>query len=333
MAHFSWKNKKVFVTGAGGFIGSHLCECLVKLGAKVKAMAEYNSLGRWGWLDYSSLHDEMDIFLGDIRDRDSTREAVKGQDMVFHLAALIGIPYSYIAPASYIETNIAGTLNLLQAAREYDIECFLQTSTSETYGTAQYTPIDEKHQLQGQSPYSASKIGADKMAESFYRSFKVPVVTVRPFNTYGPRQSARAVIPTIITQILEKDKVCIGSLAPRRDLTYVQDIALAFIGAAQAGKSAFGEVFNVGSGKSISIGELAQVIAKLIGKEVPVESSCQRIRPEASEVMLLMADSSKAKKIFGWEPSLSLEEGLKKTIEWFKDKDNLKLYKNDRYVV
>lgn len=333
MAKFNWKEKRVLVTGAGGFIGSCLCERLVKLGVKVKAMVQYNALGRWSWLDYSILRDEMDIFLGDITDKDSVSGAVRGQDIVFHLAALIGIPYSYIAPASYIETNIMGTLNLLQSAREYNIECFIHTSTSETYGTARYTPIDEKHSLQGQSPYSASKIGADKLVESFHCSFDTPVVTVRPFNTFGPRQSARAIIPTVISQALIKDKVYVGSLTPKRDLTFVEDTVSGFICAVQAGRQVFGEVFNIGSQRTISIGELVEMIIKLIGREVTIESSSERMRPQKSEVMLLLADNSKAKKELNWEPEFSLEEGITKTIEWFREKNNLALYKNDRYII
>ncbi|MFA7677028.1 MAG: GDP-mannose 4,6-dehydratase [Candidatus Omnitrophota bacterium] len=333
MEKFNWKDKKVLVTGAGGFIGSHLSESLVKLGAKVKAMVQYNSLGRWGWLDYSDLSDDMDIFLGDITDKDSASQAVKDQEIVFHLAALIGIPYSYIAPISYVQTNIAGTLNLLQAAREFGVRCFVHTSTSETYGTAVYTPIDEKHPLQGQSPYSASKIGADKIVESFYCSFDLPAVTVRPFNTFGPRQSARAVIPTIISQALAKDKICLGSLSPKRDLTFVEDTVLGFIRTVEAGKQAFGEVFNIGSQRAVSIAELVETISGLIGFKKEVETTQERIRPDKSEVRLLLADNGKAKNILNWEPKHSLEEGLNKTIEWFSNKDNLAMYKNDRYVI
>lgn len=333
MARFSWKNKKVFVTGAGGFIGSHLCERLLELGAEVRAFVHYNSLGRWGWLDNSCKSNEMDIILGDITDRDNVYKAMKGREYIFHLAALIGIPYSYHAPASYVQTNIAGTLNLLQAAKDMKVKRFIHTSTSETYGTAQYTPIDEKHPLQGQSPYSATKIGADKIAESFYRSFNLPVVTVRPFNTYGPRQSARAIIPTVITQALTKKVVQIGSVTPKRDLTFIEDTVSGFICAAMAEKSVLGEVFNIGSGREFSIGDLAKLIIKLIGKRVRIVSKPERVRPQRSEVMLLVADNRKAHKFLNWKPQFNLEKGLSRTIEWFRKKENLKLYKNDRYIV
>lgn len=333
MAHFSWKNKKVLVTGAGGFIGSHLSERLLELGADVRALIHYNSLGRWGWLDNSCRHNEMDMVLGDITDRDSVYKAMEGREFVFHLAALIGIPYSYHAPASYVQNNIVGTLNLLQAARDMKVKRFIHTSTSETYGTAQYTPIDEKHPLQGQSPYSATKIGADKIAESFYRSFNLPVVTVRPFNTYGPRQSTRAIIPTVITQALAKKVVHLGSVTPKRDLTFVEDTVSSFICAAVAEESALGEVFNIGFGEALSIKELSMMIFKLIGNKPTVIRQKERIRPKNSEVMLLQADITKARKILKWQPRVSLEQGLKKTIAWFKDEKNLKFYQKDRYMI
>lgn len=333
MGNFNWKAKKVLVTGAGGFIGSHLSERLLDLGAKVRAMVHYNALGRWGWLDNSTKRSEMDIILGDITDKDSVDAAMRDRDIVFHLAALIGIPYSYLAPVSYVKTNIIGTLNLLQAAKEIKIERFIHTSTSETYGTAQYTPIDEKHPIQGQSPYSATKIGTDKIAESFYCSFGLPVVTIRPFNTYGPRQSARAIIPTVITQALDKEIVHIGSTSPRRDLTFVEDTVSGFIAAAESNKKTLGQVFNLGTGQAISIGNLTKLIIKLMGKKVRIVSKKERIRPKKSEVKLLVANSKKAETILGWKPEFSLEQGLLETIKWFKSKDNLKLYKNDRYVV
>ncbi|MBU2044084.1 MAG: SDR family NAD(P)-dependent oxidoreductase [Candidatus Omnitrophica bacterium] len=333
MARFSWKNKKVFVTGAGGFIGSHLCERLLELGAEVRAFVHYNSLGRWGWLDNSCKSNEMDIILGDITDRDNVYKAMKGREYIFHLAALIGIPYSYHAPASYVQTNITGTLNLLQAAKDMKVKRFIHTSTSETYGTAQYTPIDEKHPLQGQSPYSATKIGADKIAESFYRSFGLPVVMVRPFNTYGPRQSARAIIPTIVIQALTKKVVHIGLLTPKRDLTFVEDTVSGFICAAMAQESALGQVFNIGFGEALSIKELSTMIFKLIGNTPSIISKKERIRPKNSEVMLLQADITKARKILKWQPRVSLEQGLEKTIAWFKDEKNLEFYQKDRYVI
>ncbi|MBM3252528.1 MAG: NAD-dependent epimerase/dehydratase family protein [Candidatus Omnitrophica bacterium] len=333
MEKFNWKNKKVLVTGADGFIGSHLSEQLVKLGAKVRAMVYYNAFGRWGWLDSSDLYKEMDIFLGDITDRDSAYQAVSGQEIIFHLAALIGIPYSYHAPASYVQTNIMGTLNLLQAAKEMGVKRFIQTSTSETYGTAQYTPIDEKHPLQGQSPYAASKIGADKMVESFYLSFNLPTIIVRPFNTYGPRQSARAVIPAVITQALTKKVVDIGATSPIRDLSYVQDVVSGFIAAGETGRKAFGEVFNIGSGNEISIADLAQLIVRLIGKRVRIKSVPERFRPEKSEVTRLLADNTKARNILGWKPNFDLEKGLEQTIKWFRNPKHLNLYKIDRYII
>lgn len=326
----SWQGKKVLVTGAGGFIASHLAERLVELGADVRAMVHYNALGAWGWLDDSPLARQMQVFAGDIRDRDSVRAAVEGREVVFHLAALIAIPYSYSAPSSYVETNITGTLNVLQAVRESGAARMVHTSTSETYGTARYAPIDEGHPLQGQSPYSASKIGADKMAEAYYRSFGVPVATVRPFNTFGPRQSARAVIPTIITQLLAGQELRLGSLHPTRDLNYVANTVDGFLRAAET-DAALGQVINLGSGREISIGDLAQLIASLMGVEFRLHSETQRVRPEKSEVERLIADNRLAKSLLGWEPRVSLEEGLEKTIAWIKT--HSERYRADLYVI
>jgi len=325
-------NKKVLVTGAGGFIGSNLLEELIRMGVRVRALVHYNSRNDWGNIEQLPLEirKELDIFAGDIRDAYVMQKCVKGCKIVFHLAALIGIPYSYIAPEAYVDTNIKGTLNLLQAALDNDIERFVHTSTSETYGTAIYTPIDEKHPLQGQSPYSASKIGADKIAESYYLSFGLPVATIRPFNTFGIRQSARAVIPTIISQALTKDKICLGSLTPVRDVTFVKDTVMAFIKVAETDR-AIGQVINVGSGFGINIGELTQTILKLMRKEIEIESDKTRIRPEKSEVMQLIADNSKAKKYLNWQPEISLEDGLRRTIEWIKD--HLPLFKTEIYNV
>ena len=326
----NWQTKRVLVTGAGGFIGSHLAEELARRGARVRAFVHYNALGRWGWLDTSPLKDEIEVIAGDIADRDSVRGAVKGVDVVFHLAALIGIPYSYQAPSSYVQTNIVGTLNVLQSALEQSVERVVHTSTSEAYGTAQYVPIDEAHPLQGQSPYSATKIGADKLAESFYRSFELPVATIRPFNTYGPRQSARAVIPTIITQALTRPEINLGNLIPTRDLNFVLDTVAGFIRMAEEHR-AVGQVINIGSGNEISIGDLAALILKLMGKDIPIFTEDQRLRPEASEVDRLCADNTKAQKLLGWEPLFTLTEGLMQTIDWVKA--NAALYHPSVYTV
>lgn len=324
----NWETRKVLVTGAGGFIGSHLTEELVRRGARVRAFVHYNALGRWGWLDVSPLKDEIEIVAGDIADRDSVRGAVSGVDVVFHLAALIGIPYSYQAPSSYVQTNIIGTLNVLQSALENSAERVVHTSTSEAYGTAQYVPIDEAHPLQGQSPYAATKIGADKLAESFYRSFELPVATIRPFNTYGPRQSARAVIPTIITQALSKPEIRLGNLVPTRDLNFVLDTVAGFIRMA-AEPLAIGQVIHIGSGKEISIGDLAALILKLMGKDIPIVTEDQRLRPEASEVDRLCADNTKAGELLNWEPRFTLPEGLRQTIDWIEK--NLENYRPAAY--
>lgn len=329
------KNKKVLVTGADGFIGSHLVEALLGEGCRVKAFVYYNSFNSWGWLDTFSKDKlkDIEIFAGDIRDPNGVREAVKGVDMVFHLAALIGIPFSYHSPDSYIDTNIKGTLNVLQACRDYAIERVIVTSTSEVYGTAQYVPIDEKHPLQGQSPYSASKIGADRIAESFYRSFGSPVVIARPFNTYGPRQSARAVIPTIIIQLLNnKKEIHLGALHPTRDLNYVSDICRGFISLAGCNE-AVGKEINIGSGTEISVGDIAEELIKLTDSDARIVSEEQRKRPEKSEVERLVCDNGLIQKLTGWESEVSLKEGLERTIAWLRDKDNLNRYKWDIYNV
>ncbi len=301
------EGKKVLVTGSEGFIGSHLTERLVELGAEVTALVQYNSFNNWGWIDTFSkeVKDNINIVTGDIREYDGMKRIIKGQDVVFHLAALIAIPYSYLSPMAYVKTNIEGTTNVLEACREYEVEKIVHTSTSETYGTALYVPIDEKHPMHGQSPYSASKIGADKIAESFYRSFNLPVVTIRPFNTYGPRQSARAVIPTIISQILaEKTEIKLGGLSPTRDFNYVIDTVEAFIKVAESNKT-IGQVINVGSNYEISIGDTVRKIINIIGKDVKILCDEERIRPEKSEVNRLWADNRKIKELTSWNPRYS----------------------------
>ena len=326
----NWSDKKVLVTGAGGFIGSHLTERLVERGAKTRAFVRYSSNGSWGWLDQSPLKNDVEIVLGDIRDQDTVTHAAAGVDVVFHLAALIAIPYSYQAPLSYVRTNVEGTLNVLQAAQRSNAEVVVHTSTSEVYGTARTVPIDENHPLQGQSPYSASKIGADKIAESFHLSFGLPVVTVRPFNTFGPRQSARAVIPTIITQALNNSEIRLGNLEPTRDLNFVADTVEGFIKAAETPK-AIGETINLGSGREISIGDLATLILKLMNRDIPIALEGARVRPENSEVDRLCADSRKGQSILGWTPKYSLEEGLSATVEWIRE--NSERYRTGIYVV
>jgi dTDP-glucose 4,6-dehydratase len=313
----NWKDKRVLVTGAGGFIGSHLAERLVELGARTRAFIHYNSANSWGWLDQSPVKDEFDVFLGDLRDQDNVTRALADIDVVFHLGALIAIPYSYAAPLSYVRTNIEGTMNVLQAAQKHNLERVIHTSTSEVYGTARTIPISEDHPLQGQSPYSATKIGADKIVESFFLSFGLPVTTVRPFNTYGPRQSARAVIPTIITQALSESEIRLGNLQPTRDLNYVADTVEGFIKSAETPAS-IGATINIGSGKEISIGDLAALILKIIGRDVPIREESDRLRPANSEVERLCADNAKAISLIGWEPKHSLREGLEKTIEWIE---------------
>lgn len=325
--------KKVLVTGADGFIGSHLTEMLLEKGYSVKAFTFYNSFNNWGWLDTlpEKKLSEINIFSGDIRDPNGVREAMRGIDMVFHLAALIAIPFSYHSPDSYVDTNIKGTLNVLQAARELETEKIMITSTSEVYGTAQYVPIDEKHPFQGQSPYSATKIGADRLAESFYRSFRLPAAIVRPFNTYGPRQSARAVIPTIITQLLAgKTEIKLGMLTPTRDFNYVKDTAEGFIAIAESDKTV-GEEINIASQREISIGDLASEIIKQINPNAELVCDEQRIRPEKSEVNRLLGSNEKIQKLTDWKPRYSLEQGLGETIEWVRQ--NMKCYKPDIYNV
>jgi dTDP-glucose 4,6-dehydratase len=326
----SWTNRSVLVTGAGGFIGSHLAERLVNEGAKVRALVHYNSAGTHGWLDNSSVGKEINVIAGDICDRDRVREAMQGVSIVFHLAALIAIPYSYHAPGSYVRTNIEGTLNVLQAARELGVERLIHTSTSEVYGTARYVPMDEDHPLQGQSPYSASKIGADKIAESFHLSFGVPLVTVRPFNTFGPRQSTRAVIPTIITQCLTGDTVNLGNVHPTRDFGYVSNTVDGFLLAALSAE-AIGKTINLGFNREIAIGDLAKLIIEQVGRPVTIKVDEQRIRPEASEVERLYADNTLARTLLKWEPRVSLEEGLKHTIDWLRE--HLERYKADVYAI
>lgn len=320
--------KKVVVTGADGFIGSHLTEALLDAGCDVKAFVFYNSFNSYGWLDTLSPERlaQIDIFTGDIRDPNGVRTALKGADVVFHLAALIGIPFSYHSPDSYVDTNIKGTLNVLQAARDLDIGRTLVTSTSEVYGTAQYVPIDERHPRQGQSPYSASKIGADMMADSFYRSFDLPVVTVRPFNTYGPRQSTRAVIPTIITQLLSgSSEIHLGSVSPTRDLNFVTDTAAGFIALAGC-DAAVGRDVNVSTGKEISVGDLAELIIEVVGTQAEVVTEEQRLRPGKSEVERLLGDSSLMRELTGWEPRVTLREGLERTVAWLRE--NMDRYKS-----
>jgi len=324
---------KVLVTGADGFIGSHLVEELLDKGYEVKAFTYYNSFNTWGWLDSfpKSKLEQIEIFSGDIRDPNGVYEAMKGVDQVFHLAALIAIPFSYHSPDSYVDTNIKGTLNILQAARKLETSRILITSTSEVYGTAQYVPIDEKHPYQGQSPYSATKIGADRLAESFYRSFNMPVSIVRPFNTYGPRQSARAVIPTIITQLLAgKEEIRLGSLTPTRDFNYVKDTARGFVAIAHSDNT-IGEEINIATQQEISIGELAESIIAQINPRAIIVNEEERLRPENSEVNRLLGSNEKIKRLTDWTPKYNLEEGLHETIEWIKL--NMKAYKTDIYNI
>ena len=327
-----WKGKKVLVTGAGGFIGSHLTERLVELGTQVRAFVRYNSRNDWGLIETLPVHirNEIEVVAGDLKDFGAVKNAVKDTEIVFHLGALVAVPYSYLNPCDVVQTNVIGSLNVLSASKEYDVEKVIHTSTSEVYGTAQYVPIDEKHPLQAQSPYAASKIGADKLAESFYLSYSLPVAIIRPFNTYGPRQSARAVIPTIITQVLSKDNVFLGAMHPTRDFTYVEDTVEGFIKIAESPKSV-GEVINVGSNQEISIGDLADKIVLLTGRNVEIIFDATRIRPEKSEVNRLLADNSKAKELIDWEPKISLDEGLRKTIDWISE--HINIYKIDIYNV
>jgi dTDP-glucose 4,6-dehydratase len=329
----------VLVTGADGFIGSHLTEALVKHGYRVRAFVLYNSFNSCGWLDHSDpeIKKSIEIFAGDVRDPHGVRQAMKRCDVVFHLAALISIPYSYHSPDTYIDTNVKGTLNIVQAARELGISKVIHTSTSEVYGTAHFVPITEEHPLQGQSPYSASKIGADHIAMSFYHAFNTPVSIVRPFNTYGPRQSARAIIPTIITQIASgRERIKLGCLSPTRDFNYVTDTVNAFIAAA-ASDQVVGEVINIGSNYEVSMGDTAKIIAEIMGANIEIECDEQRIRPENSEVERLWADNSKARKLTAWTPAYAgldgLRRGLKETVKWFLNPNNLKNYKPGEYNI
>ncbi|MCG6552784.1 MAG: NAD-dependent 4,6-dehydratase LegB [Candidatus Magnetominusculus sp. LBB02] len=327
-----WNGKKVVVTGACGFIGSHLVEALLLRGASVRAFTYYNSFNTWGWIDSfeQDLKSKIDVYCGDIRDAYNVRDALEGMDIVFHLAALIAIPYSYIAPASYVKTNIEGTLNIVQAAKDFKTQRIIHTSTSEVYGTARYVPIDEAHPLQGQSPYSATKIGADAVAESFYRAFGLPVTIVRPFNTYGPRQSARAIIPTIVTQIeAGAKKIQLGSQHPTRDFTFVKDTVSAMIRLAET-EDSIGKVTNIGSNFEITIGGLASKIMELMDASLTIEFDEKRARPSNSEVERLWADTTRLAAT-GWQPSYSLDEGLKQTIQWIRK--NIDKYKADIYNV
>lgn len=322
--------KNVLVTGADGFIGSHLTELLLAEGYNVKALSVYNSFNYWGWLE-DIKHANLEILNGDVRDANFCRSIVKGCDTVFHLAALIAIPYSYTAPESYVDTNIKGTLNICQAAKDFDVERVIVTSTSEVYGTAQYVPIDEKHPKQPQSPYSATKIGADAIAMSFYNAFNLPVVIARPFNTYGPRQSARAIIPTIITQIANGAKeIKVGDLTPTRDFNYVKDTCRGFLALAKA-VNVEGEEINISTNTEISMNDTLKLIAKLMQSDVKWIQDPERIRPQNSEVFRLWGDNTKIKELTGWSPSFSIEDGLKETIDWFKDKNNLLKYKSNIY--
>ncbi len=328
-------NKKILVTGADGFIGSHLVEQLVKNGYSVKAFVMYNSFNSWGWLDSfdKDILDKVEVIAGDIRDSNFVNIAMKDIDVVFHLAAMITIPFSYQAPENYIDTNIKGTLNVLLAAKNNNVERVLTTSTSEVYGTAEYIPIDEKHPLNAQSPYSASKIGADKIAESFYKSFDTPVTIVRPFNTYGPRQSARAVIPTIITQLLNGNKeIKLGDLNPTRDLVFVKDTVMGFIKIAESIRT-IGKEINIATGTDISIGDLAKKTISLINPDAQIVTDKQRIRPKKSEVMRLLGSNDRLREITGWVPEYSLKRGLKETIEWYRDKKNLNMFKSRAYNI
>ena len=333
------QDKKILITGADGFIGSHLTEALIRRGYDVRAFVLYNSFGHWGWLDESpdEIKRELDVFAGDIRDPHGVRTAMQGCDVVLHLAALIGIPYSYHSPDTYIDTNIKGTLNIVQAARDLQLEKVVHTSTSEVYGTAQYVPIDEKHPLQGQSPYSASKIGADQIALSFYRSFETPVTIARPFNTFGPRQSARAVIPTVITQIANGERnIQLGAMHPTRDFNYVQDTVNGFIAMAESDK-VLGEEVNLGSNDEISIGDTVQLIAEAMNADINIDTDAQRLRPEKSEVERLWADNRKALELLDWAPQYGQRDGFKRalaeTAAWFSDPTNLARYKHGIYNI
>lgn len=323
--------KNILITGAGGFIGSHLAELCVRKGYNVKAFVHYNSANSWGWLDQSPQKKDMEIVAGDIRDYDSVTSALKACDTVFHLAALIGIPYSYVSPLAYVRTNVEGTYNVIQASRHFQIGNTVITSTSETYGTAQYVPIDEEHPIVGQSPYSATKIGADQLALSYYRSFDLPIKIVRPFNTYGPRQSSRAIIPTIITQILSgQRRIKLGNLLPTRDLTYVKDTANGFLEIAISGKL-FGEITNIGMNEEIAIADLIKLIAETMNRKVEVVKEDARVRPDNSEVDRLCCDNSKLKKLTDWVPQYDLKTGIAETIAWMRE--NTQYYKPEQYNI
>ena len=331
--------KNILVTGADGFIGSHLVEILVKQNYNVRALSQYNSFNNWGWLEdlEKNILDSIDVVCGDIRDPFFVNQSVKGNDAVMNLAALIGIPFSYVSPQSYVETNVTGALNIVEAAKKFDLQKVIQTSTSEVYGSALYVPIDEKHPLQGQSPYSNSKISADQMALSYFLSFEVPVSIIRPFNTYGPRQSARAVIPTVISQISAGvTDIKLGSLSPTRDFNYVSDTASGFVCALKSDESV-GEVINIGSGFEISVRDTVELIANLMNVKINIESDESRVRPENSEVERLCACNKKAFELIKWEPKIKgiqgLENGLRKTIEWFSNPKNLSKYKTDIYNI
>lgn len=328
----NWKNKRVLVTGAGGFVGSHLVERLCLLSAEVRAFVRYNSRADCGLLKMlpQSMRSNIEIIYGDLRDEDAVSEACKGIDIVYHLASLIAIPYSYVHPREVIETNILGTLNVVNAVKQHRVSKLIHTSTSEVYGTAQYVPIDEKHPLQGQSPYSASKIAADKLVESFYLSFDLPCVTIRPFNVYGPRQSARAVIPTIIIQALKNNKVYLGALQPIRDFTFIEDTVNGFILMTEA-KDILGKVINIGSGYGVSIEELVKKIGQILGKKLQIILEKERLRPEKSEVLRLIANNRKAKELIKWLPKWNLDDGLKLTVDWYKS--NLQMYGTLKYQI
>lgn len=325
-----WKGTRVLVTGAGGFIGSHLTERLVELGATTRALVHYRSDGGWGWLDHMPVKDAVEVIPGELSDRDSVHQAMQDQKVVFHLGALIAIPYSYQAPASFVQTNVVGTLNVLQAARDVGVRRVVHTSTSEVYGTARTVPIAETHPLQGQSPYAATKIGADKLAEAFHRSYGLPLVTVRPFNTFGPRQSGRAVIPTIITQCLTDGVVRLGNTNPTRDMNYISDIIEGFLQAAMV-DAAVGRAINLGSGRETSVQALVEMIAQRIGTSVELEQETVRVRPEESEVERLVADATLAHTLLGWQPSVALEEGLDLTVAWVRE--HLDEYRAGAYAI
>ena len=329
------KGKRVLVTGADGFIGSHLVEHLLEAGCNVRAFVYYNSFNSWGWLDSFGKEtlNRIDVFQGDVRDPNNVRKAMDGRNVVFHLAALIGVPFSYHAPDSYIDTNVKGTLNVLQAGMEHKLDRILVTSTSEVYGTAKSVPITESHPFQGQSPYSASKIGADRIAESFFRSFDAPVTIVRPFNTYGPRQSARAIIPTIITQLLDGvTGIKLGSLTPTRDFNYVKDVCRAFLSIAES-DSVIGEEMNIASGEEVSIKEIAEILIDQINPDAEIIRDEQRVRPDKSEVMRLLGSNGKIKRLTGWRPQYDIRTGLRETIEWFRGSEKINKYKTEIYNI